>query len=337
MKLLATTTTDMITEPITEPSAEDAEWTDEQQKAYFDAMQRGESGARLARSAGVPVPRGSSPPVVMPPPPVQSTGSWGSSANLIRGASQQDIDMAHMERSLANVPIAQAQAAIAAATQYQAQRGYQQDIQNGKDPGEALARWAPMMFGKTPAAMGGAASLIKATRPEPKYEFAPGDVTAGRPAAWVQQGGRGKPITIPGSAIPPGPIEDLIQEEIMPGVMIIRDPKKGGFKIATGDRGLSKDQKLKLSSRYQSITKQMENMDPTSPELPRLRIMADTIFKEMMKGYTGESEDSEDGTEPEPSPVTPPKKKGAFGNWLPDTSPTKRYRWNPKTGKPEPK
>lgn len=227
--------------------------------------------------------------------------------------------MAHMERSLANVPIAQAQAAIAAATQYQAQRGYQKDLENGKDPGEALAKWAPMMFGKTPAAMGGAASLIKATRPEPKYDFTPGDVATGRPAAWVQQGGRGKPVTIPNSSVPPGPLEDLLQEEIMPGVMIIRDPKKGGFKIATGDRGLNKDQKLKLSSRYQSLTKQMENMDPTSPELPRLRIMADTIFKEMMKGYTEEEPDSE------PDVVAPPKAK----------STTKRYRWNPLTGKPE--
>jgi hypothetical protein len=311
----------MITEPITEPSAEEADWTDEQQKAYFDAVQRGESGARLARSAGMPVPRGSSPPVVMPPPPVQSTGSWGSSANFIRGASQQDIDTAYMERSLANAPIAQAQAAIAAATQYQAQRGYQKDLQEGKDPGEALARWAPMMFGKTPAAMGGAASLIKATRPEPKYDFAPGDVATGRPAAWVQQGGRGKPVTIPNSAIPPGPLEDLLQEEIMPGVMIIRDPKKGGFKIATGDRGLTKDQKLKLSARYQSITKQMENMDPKSPELPRLKTMADTIFKEMMDEYTGEESNSE------PSPVTPPE----------SSSVSKRYRWNPLTGKPESK
>ena len=257
----------------------------------------------------------------MPPPTPQSTGSWGSSANLIR-ATPEDIDRAYMERQLADAPIAQAQAAIAAATQFQAQRGYQKDIQDGKDPSEALSKWAPILFGgsgKGSSSMSGAASMIRATRPEPKYDFAPGDAVTGRPAAWVQQGGRGRPVTIPNSAIPAGPLEDLLQEEIMPGVMIIRDPKKGGFKIATGDRGLNKDQKLKLSSRYQSLTKQMENMDPTSPELPRLRIMADTIFKEMMKGYTEEEPDSE------PDVVAPPKAK----------STTKRYRWNPLTGKPE--
>lgn len=62
--------------------------------------------------------------------------------------------------------LAEAEQTINAAIKFQAMRGYQQDLQSGKSSAEALAKWAPMLFANPKQSnMGGAAALIKATRP----------------------------------------------------------------------------------------------------------------------------------------------------------------------------
>ena len=62
----------------------------------------------------------------------------------------------------------QASAAVAAAIKAQALRGYQQDLQSGKSPAEALAKWAPSLYGSLPNTTAGqAASLIQATKQTP--------------------------------------------------------------------------------------------------------------------------------------------------------------------------
>jgi len=64
------------------------------------------------------------------------------------------------------VPIEQATAAVESAIRFQAQRGYQNDIQIGMAPAEAMAKWVPtLFFGAKNANLGQAASFIRATRP----------------------------------------------------------------------------------------------------------------------------------------------------------------------------
>lgn len=51
------------------------------------------------------------------------------------------------------LPMGQAERAIAGAMHYQAMRGYQRDLADGKPAQESLVRWAPLMFSSQPAAI----------------------------------------------------------------------------------------------------------------------------------------------------------------------------------------
>ena len=119
------------------------------------------------------------PPIVAPQAqpmvmqgPVAAPGSAPISApanpNLVPLSPQQAQDRAAWRRlqyQLADAPYKEAADAVNAAMKFQAQRGYQQDLANGVPAAEALAKWAPTMFGPKGGSVGGAAALIRATRP----------------------------------------------------------------------------------------------------------------------------------------------------------------------------
>ena len=64
------------------------------------------------------------------------------------------------------LPIDQAENAVAVALRFQGQRQYQRDLQSGMNPGEALARSAPLIFGRpNQGTLGQAGTFIHATNP----------------------------------------------------------------------------------------------------------------------------------------------------------------------------
>ena len=68
-----------------------------------------------------------------------------------------------------NLPIEQQTEAVAAATKFQGQRGYQQDLASGMPASQAMAKWGPMLFAPgSPGAM----SAIKMQQPQ--YRNVPG-------------------------------------------------------------------------------------------------------------------------------------------------------------------
>ena len=83
-----------------------------------------------------------------------------------------------MNYELQGQPLAEAEQALSAALKFQAIRGYQKDLENGKSPGEALSRWAPMMFTAPKSSnLGNAASMVRATRaPAPMVRTAGGQI-----------------------------------------------------------------------------------------------------------------------------------------------------------------
>lgn len=241
----------------------------EDNEDYFDALARGETGSRLAESAGMPIPQGSSPPIISPAPaPEAPPMRLDSAANYVRFPAGGGIDFAGIERNFANAPVDQAQKAINAAIQYQSQRGYNQDLQSGMSPDQALAKWAPLMLGK--GGLTGAASMIRATQPKPNFSFVPGE--EGAPATFQAPGQR--PVVVPRSAMPRGNAEDLQITDVMPGVKLIRDMQSGVFKIATGERPLSEAQRLKLMKDSIEMKRKISEMDKESPQyLETLRVL----------------------------------------------------------------
>lgn len=249
----------------------------EYMQRYTDAMMRGETGSRLNQSVGIPDPVGYSPPMVTPAPVEAPPLNHYSAANYVRlpqgGAG---IDFSRMERDLADVPLDQAQKAIQAAIQYQSQRGYQQDLDSGMSPYQALAKWAPLMLGK---GLSGAASMVRATQPKPNFSFVPGGDEA--PATFQAPGQR--PVIVPRSSMPRGDAEALEISEVMPGVKLIRDRQSGIFKIATGERPMNEAQRLKLMKDSIKMKKDISNMDKDTPEyLENLRVIKayDNALKE---------------------------------------------------------
>lgn len=65
----------------------------------------------------------------------------------------------------AEMPIAQAEQAVASAMRFQGIRQYQQDLASGMNASEALAKNAPMLFGGPKQNLGNVASFLRATRP----------------------------------------------------------------------------------------------------------------------------------------------------------------------------
>lgn len=155
---------------------------DEQQERYVEGVARGESGSQLARSAGIPVSQGSSPPVVSPPPvnrvePLEVYDLGPSSANYVRqpvgGGDVEDM-WREIEQAYGNLPIDQAQKAITAAVQFQSQRGFQRDLEAGVDPAQAAMKWAPGMNRATLAGIGTMIKAQQAAKQKANWVFTPG-------------------------------------------------------------------------------------------------------------------------------------------------------------------
>jgi hypothetical protein len=92
-----------------------------------------------------------------------------------------------MQAQTQDMPLDQAEQAVTAALKFQAMRGYQKDLEDGKSAGESLAKWAPMLFPKS--SMGNAAQMIRASQPRP-----PALRTAGGRIFQVD-GGQATPLT----------------------------------------------------------------------------------------------------------------------------------------------
>lgn len=108
------------------------------------------------------------PPPVTPPqliPPV----SPGDLPRSMRPPVQQAPGGFNLElwrEQNAQMPIAQAEQAVASAMRFQGIRQYQQDLASGMTAAEALAKSAPLLFGGPKQGnLGQAAAFIKATRP----------------------------------------------------------------------------------------------------------------------------------------------------------------------------
>lgn len=71
-----------------------------------------------------------------------------------------------LRKKTANMPLAQTEAAVAAALRFQGQRQYTKDLESGMSPGEALARSAPLIFSQPKQGnIGQAGTFIKNVRP----------------------------------------------------------------------------------------------------------------------------------------------------------------------------
>lgn len=112
------------------------------------------------------------PPAIAPPaprmvaPPGVSPVAAPAAAPLAPGQAADNTMWRRLQYAVANQPIDKAEQAVATALKFQAVRGYQRDLQDGKSPTEALTRWAPLMFTQPKTAnLGQAASLVRAARP----------------------------------------------------------------------------------------------------------------------------------------------------------------------------
>lgn len=102
-------------------------------------------------------PRGSSGMPLPPPPP---------NLQFTNAAQPTATGTGTLQQQIGNLPLDQAMQAYSAALKFQAVRGYQEDLQRGKAPHEALAKWAPMMFtAPKEATLAGAASMMRASQP----------------------------------------------------------------------------------------------------------------------------------------------------------------------------
>lgn len=125
---------------------------------------------------------------------------------------QKLIDQAYRD-----LPLQQAEEAAKAAMVYQGQRGYMRDLANGLSAPEALSKWAPLMFARTP---GQGASMVRANpTPKPNYQFVPG--AGGAPNRFEAPGER--PVFVPRTSMPQEVADQgLIKEEIAPNIFAVR-------------------------------------------------------------------------------------------------------------------
>lgn len=109
--------------------------------AYWDALQRGETGPALREAAGGVVGSEQGPPAPRPEPP---RGVYTYTAQPYVPTDPAERAMAAMMK---DVPIAQAERAVEAAMKFQGMRMYQQALREGKPSAEALAAAGPLLFG----------------------------------------------------------------------------------------------------------------------------------------------------------------------------------------------
>lgn len=104
-------------------------------------------------------------------------------------------------------PNEQAQRAVAAALKLQAQRGYQRDISAGTAPAEALAKWAPSLFGSSP-------SFDASTPGVPRSASGVPLISPPRNVQWVKNAQPPAPVAPPSfnappPVSPPGAVRDV--------------------------------------------------------------------------------------------------------------------------------
>jgi len=87
--------------------------------------------------------------------------------NQVADYQKDMVGNAMMKEARSDPNLATAQKAVQAATQYQAQRGYDKDLQNGMPADQAMTKWGPMLFGQSGAGMSRMASTVRAMRPPP--------------------------------------------------------------------------------------------------------------------------------------------------------------------------
>jgi hypothetical protein len=167
--------------------------SDEQGQDYREpAYQVMPSPAPAAVPAPAPVIARSAAPAPMSPAP-------GASPVYSPEQQASAAFWRKMSYDLKDQPLAQAEQALSAALKFQAVRGYQKDLENGKSPSEALSRWAPMMFTAPKSSnLGNAAAMVRATRPP-----APMVRSAGGQLFQVPPGGGAATALTPAPVRPP--------------------------------------------------------------------------------------------------------------------------------------
>lgn len=110
-----------------------------------------------------------------PTPPPDRSGMGGIDRNAVMQMFQEQ-------------QIEDAQKVLAAAIQFQGQRGYQQALKSGEPAEKAMAKYGPMIFYKTPQAFGPAQRALRPPPVKPNYEWVPG--TNGAPDAFRAAGQR---------------------------------------------------------------------------------------------------------------------------------------------------
>lgn len=288
---------------------------DEQQAAYLAGVERGLTGAALARAAGIRTPEGSSPPMITPPvvAPAGPT-RWRSAVNDVPLEHQviQPPFLQELQAGLQGAPYKDSQKAVAAAMQLQGITGYQRDLASGMPMQEALAKWAPTLPNLT-----GTAAMLRATAEKPKYSFVAG--SENEPARFEAPGMR--PVVVPRSALPQASRQPLEITELMPGVQLIRDTQSGTFKIATGEKPLTEAQRGKMLADVVRLRNDISMMDPEAPNTLEAIKIADTLYRTATEG-------SKVG-EPIKQPATlstPPAPSGGAGK-------VSRLRWDSGTRK----
>lgn len=100
------------------------------------------------------------PPIQPPAQPAPLTGAASrapimppsSVSGANGGVPMPDLGSVYSQ-AYSHLPVEQAGQAVTAALKYQGMRGYQQDLQSGMDASRALSKWAPLLFGGSPAGM----------------------------------------------------------------------------------------------------------------------------------------------------------------------------------------
>ena len=125
-----------------------------------------------------------------------TTGPNAVAAARYFGARQPgDVQGAMTDAALAgnpNLPIEQQSEAVAAATKFQGQRGYQQDLASGMPASQAMAKWGPMLF-----APGSPGAMQSARMQQPQIRNIGGKLVR------IMPDGTAKPINVPGQVSPP--------------------------------------------------------------------------------------------------------------------------------------
>lgn len=161
---------------------------------------------------GAPRPAPTGAPMTVPP-----AGVPGVRPPIPGG----QVDFSGIAARVRDLPLDQAQQAVTASIKFQGSRGYQNDLQAGMNPAQALAKWAPMLFYDRPQSMSGA--VRQAINPMAPTSFTPANAQTGAPA--YLQTGKGTvhivPPTAQGSAAQPA-----VQE--FGGQKFLAVPGKGG-------------------------------------------------------------------------------------------------------------